>query len=166
MRRKICIGLGAFAGAMCLTSGAVAGIGDFPPLLAQDDAAGAIIGLLCQLVLMAVFLGIAIYVLLLLKGCLEQIPPQYRAVEPNMVWLLLIPCVNIIANFLVFPKIGKSFANYFHAHGRTDVEDAGEQMGLFYAIAAIICGPVALVLLIMLLVKWLAYKKEIPDGAT
>jgi hypothetical protein len=91
-----------------------------------------------------------------------------------MVFLMLIPCVNLVMAFIVFPKIAAGFKSYFDAQGRTDVGDCGQQLALFYAISIVCCvvpylnfiaGIAALVLMIVLLVKFMGYKSEILAGA-
>ena len=80
-----------------------------------------------------------------------------------MVWLLLIPCFNIIWNFMVFPKLGRSFRAYFESKGDSANADCGEKMGLWYSICAAcgiipcvnyVAGPASLVLLIICLIKF------------
>jgi hypothetical protein len=146
-----------------------------------EDAAAAAAGLGVMIVAIVVGLAcsaigvvIAIFILLFLSGCYQRIPPQYRLLEPGMVWLLLIPCFGIVWNFFVYPRLAKSFKNYFNAHGIYDVGDCGEQLGLWYCI--LVCCSVipylglltsiaALVLWIIFLVKAAGLKNRIPLGA-
>jgi hypothetical protein len=120
-------------------------------------------------------LAITIALILALASCFKRIPPQYRLMEPGMVWLLLIPCFNIVWIFFVYLRLPLSYQNYFRAHGRTDVGDCGYQLGLWYCISVVAsvipfvnycAGPIALVLLIIYLVKVLGLKGQIPVGAT
>jgi hypothetical protein len=125
-------------------------------------------------VVVVISLAILIVILFLLYGCYARIPERHRQMEPWQVWLLLIPLFNLVWNFFVYPKLGKSYQSYFAEQGRTDVGDCGEQVGLWYAIcSALACipcvnyiaGPAALVLLIIFLVKVLSLKGQIPVGA-
>jgi hypothetical protein len=79
-----------------------------------------------------------------------------------MVWLLMIPCFSLVWNFFVFQQLADSYKAYFASIGRTDVGDCGKGIGLGYAICAIFCGPAALVLLIIYLVKVMDLKSQIP----
>ena len=88
-----------------------------------------------------------------------------------MVWLLMIPCFNLVWNFFVYLQLADSYKAYFASVGRTDVGDCGRGIGLGYAICAACCiipclnylaGPVALVLLIIYLVKAMSLKDQIP----
>jgi hypothetical protein len=144
------------------------GAQDLPPEVITGMVVGGIIGLV-------IGLAILIAIALALSSCFKRIPPQYRLMEPGMVWLLLIPCFNLIWNFFVYPRLSQSFQNYFGAHARTDVGDCGRQLGLWYAICAAAsivpflnyCTiPISLVLLIIYLVKVLGLKGQIPVGAT
>ncbi len=122
----------------------------------------------------AIVLALAImaFICWLLMGCLKRIPPQYRKMEPGMVWLMMIPCFNIVWAFFIGLRIPESFQAYFAAQGRTDVGDCGRGIGLAYAICGacsivpyigVLPGLASLVLLIIFLVKMTGYKNEIPE---
>lgn len=122
-----------------------------------------------------VSIAIAIVIAVLIAGCYARIPQQYREMEPGMVYLMLIPCFNLVWIFFVTLRLSTSFQKYFTAHGRTDVGDCGYQLGLWYSICMVagivpcvnyIAGPAALVLLILYLVKVMGLKNQIPVGAT
>lgn len=119
-----------------------------------------------------VMLGITIAVCFFLSSCFKRIPPPYRQQEPGMVWLLLIPCFDIVWCFFVYPKLADSFASYFHAQGRTDVGDCGRGIALAYCICkactvipyiGLLPGLAALVLWIIFLVKASELKRQIPE---
>ena len=116
-------------------------------------------------------LAIPVVVCLLLSGCYSRIPRQFRKQEPGMVWLLLIPCFNLVWNFFVYPQLADSYKAYFASVGRPDVGDCGRGIGLGYAVCLACCiipclnylaGPAALVLLIIYLVKAMDLKNQIP----
>ena len=125
----------------------------------------------------AVGLAIGVVICYLLYSCFERIPPQHRQMESWQVFLLLIPCFNIVWNFFVLPKLARSYQSYFAEQGRTDVGDCGEQIGLYYAICcaagmvlswvpllgllAFLLVPASLVLGIIYLVKVLTLKGQI-----
>jgi hypothetical protein len=122
-----------------------------------------------------VSLAVLIVVMVLIAGCYSRIPQQYREMEPGMVYLMLIPCFNLVWVFFVTLRLSTSFQKYFVAHGRTDVGDCGYQIGLWYSICTVAgivpcvnyaAGPAALVLLIIYLVKVIGLKNQIPVGAT
>lgn len=135
-----------------------------PELLLAIAAVGLIIGL-----------AISILIAVLLYGCYARIPQQYREMEPGMVFLILIPCFNLVWVFFVTLRLSQSFQKYFTAQGRSDVGDCGYQIGLWYSICTAasivpcvnyISGPASLVLLIIYLVKVIGLKNQIPVGAT
>lgn len=140
-----------------------------------DAAAGAfallgmgLLGAICCG--MVVVLAIHVVICYLIYNCFNAIPPEYRKQEPGLVWLLLIPFVNLVWNFFVYPKLSDSYQAYFAAQGRTDVGDCGRQLGLIYCILAACClipyvgalaGLAALVLLVLFLVKAYELKAKI-----
>jgi len=145
---------------------------DFPPAMQA-------VVLIVAFLFLLVMVGVAIFIIYLLYNLLNALPPQYRLMEPGMVWLLLIPCFNIIWNFFVYPQIARSYQNYFNAHGRTDVGDCGAGLGVAYAVCALLasipclnyvtgifCGPAMIVLTIVYLVRLYGLKKEIQLSAT
>jgi hypothetical protein len=127
-------------------------------------------------VVIAVLVGLAIQIvfLYLISSWFSTVPPNFRTMEPWQVWLLLIPCFNIIWNFFVYQRIPQSFQNYFNSQGRYDQGDCGTQVGLWYAICVIcsavpivnyVAGPAALVLWIIFLVKLYQLKQLVLAGA-
>ena len=108
--------------------------------------------------------------IILLVGPLKKIPPEHRAIEPGLVWLLLVPCFAMFWNFMVFQQIPQSFQRHFSSQGRTDLGDCGEQLGLWCAITVAMTGvpcvqyiaaPASLILLIIFLVKIHTLKGQI-----
>jgi hypothetical protein len=113
---------------------------------------------------------IAIVICYLLSEALKRVPPQFRKQDPALVWLLLIPCFNLIWNFFVFPKVSQSYKAYFDSVGRTDVGTCAAGLGMGYCICAVIsivpcvgflAGVAGLVLLIMFLVEITRLKNQI-----
>ncbi|HET6880776.1 MAG TPA: hypothetical protein VFI31_11515 [Pirellulales bacterium] len=136
-----------------------------------------LIGVWIAIIVVALIVGLAIAIVIavLISGCYARIPQQYRDMEPGMVYLMLIPCLNIVWVFFVTLRLSTSFQKYFAAHGRTDVGDCGYQLGLWYSICVVasivpcvnyVAGPASLVLLILFLVKVMGLKNQIPVGAT
>ena len=145
----------------------------------SGDGAAVIAGLLMfilttLLITLAISFAILIVICALLHSALARVPPEHRAMEPGLVWLLLIPFFSIIWNFFVFLQIPESYKSYFTAQGRTDVGDCGRGVGLWYAICGAmsivpcvnyLAAPAALVLLIIFLVKVLGLKGQISPAA-
>ena len=137
------------------------------------DSQAKAVALLSTIGLIGVVIGLAVAVVicLVLFNCAKRVPAQFRKQEPGMIWLLLIPCFNLVWNFFVFPKLSQGLKAYFDSVGRTDVGDCGAGIGLGYSICVACCiipfanwiaGPAALVLLIIYLVKVSGLKNQLP----
>jgi hypothetical protein len=127
---------------------------------------------LIALVGLAVGIAISIIIILIVQSFYKRIPPEHRRMEPGMVWLLIIPCFNLVWNFFVFLKLSDSFKSYFDSQGIVDVGDCYRGLAMAYCIAAVLClvpclnyiaGPASLVLLIIVLVKYNDLKNRIPE---
>ncbi len=121
---------------------------------------------------LVVYFAILAGICWMISNALERVPREHRKMEPGQVWLLMIPCFNIVWNFFVFQRVPDSFASYFASVGRTDAGDSGKQLGLWFAITRAvvvvpivnyIAGPAALVLLILCLVKFQDLKGRIQE---
>ena len=139
----------------------------------MENGGGVALALMIVGGILLITLIIHIFVCWLLYGTFERIPQRFRAMDSGLVWLLLVPCFSVVWNFFVYPKISRSFKAYFDSVNDTTVGDCGQQLGLFYAIAAAcalipcvnyVAGPAALVLLIVYLVKANELKQRIPPG--
>jgi len=78
--------------------------------------------------------GLLIVVCLLLQSCFRRVPPEYRQMAPGKVWLLLIPCFNLLWLFVVCSKLARSFKLCFDAHMITDVGSCGYTLSLAWCI--------------------------------
>jgi len=139
----------------------------------------AIIGVIALVLLVSLAIHIAIC--WFLSSCFARIPVAYRRQDPAMVWLLLVPCFNLVWAFFVLPRLSESFQAYFEAQGRTDVGDCGRTLAMLYCIGGVVVsvvgwvpfvgllnclvGPLLLVVLILFLVTAAALKGQIPPGA-
>lgn len=141
---------------------------NMPPEAAVGVMAVAIVGVMIAL---GVMLAISAVVCYFTSEMVKRIPAEHRKIEPNMVWLLMIPCFNIIWNFFVFPKVAASFKSYFDSQNITDVGDCAAQLSLIYCIVYAtviipvinkIAAPASLVLLILVLIKFNDLKTRIP----
>jgi hypothetical protein len=124
-------------------------------------------------VVMIIVLAINVVACAVLHGCFKRVPAEHRKLEAGLVWLLLIPCFNIVWNFFVFPRLAQSYQSYFRAAGRQDVGDCGAGLGWAYAgcmlgaclplpILPFGIGLAALILLVLFLVKATQLKNQIP----
>jgi hypothetical protein len=78
--------------------------------------------------------GILAVMCLLLQSCFSRIPPEHRQMEPRRVWFLLVPCLNIVWNFVVCIRLARSFKSHFRAQGVREPGDCGHALSLAYCI--------------------------------
>jgi len=118
--------------------------------------------------------AVNIVLIFLLYNDFTHIPRGFRKLEPSLVWLLLIPCFNLVWNFFVFPRMSDSFKAYFDSIGDTSVGNCGRDLGLGYAICSAasmipfvgcLTGIASLALFIIFLVKANELKNRIPMTA-
>jgi hypothetical protein len=110
----------------------------------QVGPAATMLGGLC-FVLMAVvvvFLIVYIFYLLTLQKALSRVAPRNRLMEPGMVWLMLVPCVNIIWQFLIAVRVPDSLRNEFRDRGEDDGSDYGKSIALTQVILGFISGAI------------------------
>lgn len=97
------------------------------------------IGLPLLAALMPIFAMITYVILIVvcgfLQSCLNRIPVEHRQMDPNGVWLLLVPCFNIVWIFFVCVKLARSFKSYFDAQNVTDVGNGGYSLSLVYCVS-------------------------------
>jgi len=115
------------------------------------------------------FLIAAILYLLTLQKTLRNGAPSSRTLEPGMVWLFLIPLVNLIFNFFIVFGLAKSLHNEFVKRGIPVADPTpGQSIGLamcicaccvFIPILGILAGIANLVLWIMYWVKIAEYSR-------
>lgn len=86
------------------------------------------------LIIFAILLIPLIFYLLTLQKALNKCAPENRAMEPAMVWLMLIPCFSIIWHFFVVINMSKSLAAEFRARGIVEEPEPGKVIGL------VMCG--------------------------
>lgn len=111
-------------------------------------AAVMAMGAVVWLVSLVVSLGICAAICWFLSSCLQKVPVEHQKQKPALVWLLMIPCFNIVWNFFVFPKVAESFKAYFDSIGRTDVGDCGLSMAKLLCILAAVLVPATILVAI------------------
>lgn len=69
-------------------------------------------------------LGLAMWLLIWssicrhLQKCFQGIPHEYRKLRPGLVWLLLIPGINVVWIFVAFTALFSSYQSYLRDTGR------------------------------------------------
>ena len=116
--------------------------------------------LVLLLIFLPLFLLPAIFYILTLSRALGKCSPASVTLEPGMLWLLLVPFVNLIWHFFVVMGMAKSLANEFRARNLPLPElEPGQQIG----IAMCVCGACTIIPLLGMLaglahlVLWIVY---------
>ncbi len=109
-----------------------------------------------------VCLAIGVFICYLLYDAERRLPDAYREISPPLIFLLLVPLLNLVWIFVVVVKVSQSFQKYFAAQQKTDVGDCGFGIGLGWAITAVcvwipvfgtLSGLASLVLMVIYLAK-------------
>ena len=113
------------------------------------------------LILMAIMIVPTIFYLLTLQKALTRCSPESRAMNPGMVWLMLIPFFNLVWHFIIVLNMAKSLAAEFGKRGIPEEPNPGQTLGLVMCVSALICAPVYLVCWIIYWVKIAGYSSRI-----
>ena len=107
-----------------------------------------------------VFVVVAIFYILTLSRALSKCSPASRTMEPAMLWLLLVPLLNLIWTFFVVLAMAKSLGNEFRLRNIPNAEpEPGKSLGLAMSICAC-CSIIPILGLIAAcaqLVLWIMY---------
>jgi H+/Cl- antiporter ClcA len=96
--------------------------------------------LIVVLFVLGVLLIPAIFYLLTLQNALSKCAPTSRTMEPGMVWLLLIPLLNLIWNFIVVTSMARSLANEYARRGIPSSEPLpGQSIGIAMSVCNCCC---------------------------
>ena len=115
--------------------------------------------LIGSLVAYLLFHGVICY---LMAAAIKVLPEEHLQITTGKIWLLMIPCFNIVWAFIVVQGISGSFRSYFLSRGQTQCGDCHNQLGLFCCIALccnfvpylnVISGLASIVLMIIYLVQ-------------
>jgi len=134
-----------------------------------------VIGVTCVFLLIALVVGVCF--LLSMSKALSRCKPRNRTMEPSMVWLNLVPCLNIVWQFLTVIRVSESLKNEFQDRGWDDRGDFGKGMGITglclniagalpIPILQLVLGLASLVCLIMYWVKVAGYSNELAGGGS
>ncbi|HZZ81891.1 MAG TPA: hypothetical protein VFE62_25545 [Gemmataceae bacterium] len=81
-------------------------------------------------VLLLAILVIYIFFLLTLQKALKRVAPSNRLMEPGAVWIMFVPCVNIVWGFVVAVRVPDSLKNEFQHRGLDEGGDYGKTVAL------------------------------------
>ena len=105
----------------------------------------------------------AIFYMLTLYRVLSRCAPESRAMEPGLVWLLLVPIFNLIWHFVVVSKVATSLQREFQRRGVAEPVDTGRQLGLAMSILAClgIIPIVGILSALAAMICWILYWMKI-----
>ena len=141
------------------------------PFATGAGIAGLLLGML---IVFAICLIPAIFYLLTLQKALNRCSPENRAMAPGLVWLLLIPLVNLVWHFFVVLNMSKSLGAEFQKRGMAEEPKPGQTIGLVMCIVGccclipclnILCVPGFLVCWILYWVKIAGFSKKLAAPA-
>jgi hypothetical protein len=128
----------------------------------------AIIMLVMGVVLIELIAGI--FYILTLQKALNRCAPENRAMQPGLVWLLLIPCFYLVWHFFVVINMAKSLGAKFQKRGITEEPEPGKTIGLVASVLwccgvipflNYLCIPAAIVCWIIYWVKIAGFSKKL-----
>ena len=137
--------------------------------LAHSGALGAGILFIALIVLVIALIPMIFYILTLQKA-LNKCAPENRAMQPGMIWLLLIPLVNLVWSFFVVINMAKSLGAEFQKRGIAEEPEPGKKLGLimcillccgFIPLLGVFCSLGGLVCWIMYWLKISGYSKKL-----
>ena len=120
------------------------------PAIPQEE----LVVIIVALTVVATCIVVQVLMLWMIYSSLSAIPPEYRSIEPPLVWFGLIGIVccifSMVWNFILYIKTADSFERFFVTHDRLEFGDCGRGLG----IAAGVCSCLVLVPVIAYL-AWL-----------
>lgn len=88
--------------------------------------------------LFLIWLVVAIFYCLTLSRAMQKVSESRRLMAPGLVWLFLVPCLNIVWQFLLAIWVPGSLEKEFKARDMHNKSDYGKMMGIlagvFYAV--------------------------------
>lgn len=126
------------------------------PLAHGAGAFGLLVGMLIGFAI--ILIPLVFYVLTLQKA-LNRCAPESRAMEPALLWLLLIPCVGFIWHFFVVLNMAKTLGAEFQKRGLPEEAEPGKKLGLI--MCGLMCGGIIPIIGLLFslggLVCWILY---------
>jgi hypothetical protein len=130
----------------------------------MNDDTLIIIALIIALV--GLFLLPQIFFLLTLQKALSRCQPRNRTMSPGLVWLDLVPLVNIVWTFVAVIRVAESLKNEFRDRGmHRRKEDYGYGLGIAAYVALIVVGLPGFIVWIIYWVKIANLSKRIAHPA-
>ena len=144
-------------------------------LAESSDAANLAVGagvLMFLLIPLVIGLVVAIFYILSLQKTLNKCAPENRAMQPGMIWLMLVPLVNLVWHFFVVINMAKSLGAEFQKRGMAEEPEPGKKLGMIMCILAccgiipllgVLCSIGALVCFVMYWLKMAEFGKKLGE---
>jgi len=136
--------------------------------MSESDAfalAGAfgIAAIIIGVVLLLVMLVVLVFFLRTLYRCSEALHPAHRALPSGLIWLSLIPGLNLIWNIVVVVTLSGGLKKEDAARGTNNFGDGGLLLGLLFSLSPFVTWIPLLGLLLALgaIVVWILYWNKI-----
>jgi len=89
------------------------------------------LGFLCIPILIGLLFALTV------RTLLEVCAPESRTLQPNSVWWLLVPLVNMVFQFVVVLRVASTLANEHQRRQRQGTPETGKEVGLAACIAGV-----------------------------
>jgi hypothetical protein len=105
-----------------------------------NDHSGAAGGASMIAILIGIFIGFLLFLvpmvfyILTLQKALNRCAPENRAMQPAMVWLLLVPLLNLVWGFIVVINMAKSLGAEFQKRGIAEEPEPGKKLGMIMCV--------------------------------
>ncbi len=103
----------------------------------SDAAASAgVIGIILGVLFVAFLVALIpmIFYILTLQKALKRCAPENQAMAPGMVWLMLVPLVNLVWHFFVVGNMSKSLNAEFQKRGISEEPEPGKKLGIIMCV--------------------------------
>lgn len=133
----------------------------------MEAAASLILAYFCfSGVLLASGITIRVLFLLSVSQCLKEISPRNRKMEPEQVWLCLIPVFGFVWEIIMFLRVAESLNDEYYDRALRGDGDYGKTLGIVFIvmIGVVISAPFALIPFIMYWVKIREYTKVLREN--
>lgn len=94
------------------------------------------------MVFVVVLFALQVVINIFYYKCLNEVPEKYRVMKPPLVFLNLVPCLNLVWIFIVVNRISRSYQNFFATlddpHVKNQYGDCAGRMGLAYALLSLL----------------------------
>ena len=77
-----------------------------------------------------------------MQKALQRVSPENRLMEPGLVWLMLIPCLNFVWQFFIASRVPDSVRKEYQSRGLPDPGDCGKSLGLIFCSLVIVLNVI------------------------